>query len=1126
MKKIFVSTILVFLLLIAGICFLSAANPDPKSPSLQITPNPYVFSPTFVGETTDAMFLFQNNGDEPLFVTDISFTNPVFSIDYTAFTIQPGESGELPVHFTPTGVDFFQGQMQVYSNDPINNPYQLQLNGAGITQFNMGWEWIETGFNYILMEIEFPEGQNQVGYCVGQSLTYSGVGIVIKTTDGGTTWTQLTPDGIPGLEGMSFVDMQTGYAAGWDGYVIKTTDGGLTWDTLDVAPGMWEISDIEFRDENHGVIAEYYGTYVTNDGGQNWTLATGMTIMPYKLDYASENVIFAAGGGGLCKSIDGGYTWTESYVGPLLLGLDFPNEQHGLVVGDYGVIMQTYDGGATWDFTQPVGDQLLRSAFIWDEDTAWVAGTPEMVYKSIDGGLSWEFGFNGNYQKAIYRITFTDNYTGFMCGGSGGIVIRKQGIGGPMLSIEPNPAVFPDTYLGETSAIDLTFANNGNEPLNVSNITFSDPGFSIDYTSFTIPPGESGELPIYFHPTSSGPKQAVMQVFSDDPFNNPYVVELSGNAVVELNMGWEWIETGFNYILMDIEFPEGQNQVGYSIGESLTYNGVGIVIKTTDGGSSWTQLTPEGIPGLEAMSFVDMQTGFAAGWDGYVIKTTDGGLNWDTLSVAAGMWEINDIEFYDASHGIIVEGPNIYLTEDGGLTWSAVAQIPEGGFKTEYVDANTLFIAANENYIYKSTDGGYTWQPKNTGVVGQLLLGIDFLNSDYGMAVGDYGNILTTVDGGETWTLDTQVGDQLLRSVYIWDEDTAWIVGTPELVYKTTNGGDNWSFGFSGNWQKAFYRITFTENYTGFICGGSGGIVLRKAGLPEIPEIAVSTNELNFDTVEVGETATEFFTVSNYGFGTLQVSNIESTNTAYTVSPENFTLSPGEEQMVGVSFTPPSAALFEGLLQVQSNDPGNPYVEISLSGTGFVAVPQIEIQPGEILFDTTLVNESSTEILTVTNLGIATLSVTDISSSNPVFTTNLQSFDLEPEDSQEVEVTFTPTGEMMYTATLQFESNDPVNPIMEIEVSGFGDIDTRIEEFDWKSDLLVYPNPTTDLLQIESLSGIAEIEVFNSIGQRVFIESNIGKNKFGIDFSGYKEGMYSMKVRLTDTSFIQRIIKK
>ena len=76
---------------------------------------------------------------------------------------------------------------------------------------------------------------------------------------------------------------------------------------------------------------------------------------------------------------------------------------------------------------------------------------------------------------------------------------------------------------------------------------------------------------------------------------------------------------------------DGQSRIAYSSGESLTYRGEGIVIKTVDGGDTWTRLTLEDIPGLEAMSFADLKTGYAAGWDNYIIKTTDGGATWETV---------------------------------------------------------------------------------------------------------------------------------------------------------------------------------------------------------------------------------------------------------------------------------------------------------------------------------------------------------------------------------------------------------------------------------------------------------------------------------------------------------------
>ncbi len=177
-------------------------NTSKMAASINVTPNPYVFNDTYIGETTFANFTFENTGTDPLEISDITFTNPAFSIDYTSFTIQPGESGDLPVNFSPTEEGYYEAFMQVFSNDPVNNPYEVQLSGNGVIELIDGWQWIETGFNFILMDIEFPEGQNQIGYAIGQTYTYNGDGIVIKTEDSGQTWTQLTPDNDGLFEGL------------------------------------------------------------------------------------------------------------------------------------------------------------------------------------------------------------------------------------------------------------------------------------------------------------------------------------------------------------------------------------------------------------------------------------------------------------------------------------------------------------------------------------------------------------------------------------------------------------------------------------------------------------------------------------------------------------------------------------------------------------------------------------------------------------------------------------------------------------------------------------------------------------------------------------------------------------
>ncbi len=1104
MKKLIQTNVLILLMVFA---LNFSANADPQ---LLVTPNPYTFESTYIGQTASAMFLFENTGDEAVVVTDITFTNSAFSIQYTAFTIGPGESGELPINFTPTEAIFYEGTMQIFSNNPVN-PYEVQLSGAGIIETIDGWQWIQTGFDFILMDVEFPEGQNQIGYAVGQSLTYNGDGIIIKTTDSGLSWTQITPDGIPGLEEMSFVDVQTGYAAGWDGYVIKTTDGGATWDTLTVSNNMWEITDIEFYDENNGIILEGANIFLTNDGGQTWTQGTGLTKAGYMVEYLDANTLVVVGNeNSIYKSTDGGNSWILKSIGSsgeLLLGVDFLGD-YGIAVGDYGYIMKTENGGETWTSDQPAGDVVLHAPYIWDEDTAWVCGTPEIVLKTVNGASTWNSAYNGNFDKAFYRITFTDNYTGFICG-SHGVILRKAGFDGPILEVEPNPVQFDDTYLNETSTVMVTFANTGNQTLNVSDITFTDPSFSIDYTTFTIEPGESGELPVYFTPATAGLIEGTMQIFSDNVTGDPYEVQLSGTGMIYLNEGWQWIQTPYDYILTDMEFPEGQNQTGYCVGQANTYNGEGIVIKTTDGGDTWEQMTPAGTPWLTGISFINLNTGFVCGMGGDILKTSDGGETWESITVNSNLFKIVDVEFRDEDHGVITTvDQGVYVTDDGGETWAIASGIDVAPKMLTYADDNTLFAVGVEDRIFKSTDGGHSWVLQyTTGTAGDILLGVYFLNSQYGMAAGDLGHVYKTTDGGNTWNMTIPAGDDLLHTPFIWDQDTAWIVGTPEYVYKSTDGGNSWTSAYNGNFERAFYRILFTDNYTGFICG-SHGVVLRKEGYPPIPAINVSPVALDFGGINLGESATLPVTVSNTGFGDLVVNDIVSTNDAFSVDMTAFTLNPGESQTVTVTFSPDQQIPYFGQIKIMSNDPENSVSDINVTGTGVAG--EINVSASQIEFDTTFIDETSMEILTISNQGQGTLSITDITSSNTAFTVNMTNFDLLPGMNMDVEVTFAPTEVMMYEGTLTIESNDPENPVYEVELSGYGDIGTGTDRFDLDNQVTVYPNPVSSNLYLKNVNS-SDIIIYDILGN-VKLSKKANSEIEKIDVSDFVPGIYLIKI--------------
>jgi photosystem II stability/assembly factor-like uncharacterized protein len=254
------------------------------------------------------------------------------------------------------------------------------------------WEKINTGFNYILMGIEFPGGQSQVGFAAGESLTYMGDGIVIKTTDGGLSWTQLWTGTDDGLEGISFPDMNTGYVGGWSGYFAKTTNGGVSWTPQNPGNDIYYYTDVVFKDVNHGVVTAQTntgaGVYFTSNGGTSWSNASGVSGIPYGACFAGGNTYFlVTNGGDVQKSTDDGASWTTVYsAGGLLLGIDFYNSSIGIAAGEDGWIFKTYDGGNTWQSQQIAFGQPLWHDFGWaNQNSVFAVGTPEFIFNSPDG---------------------------------------------------------------------------------------------------------------------------------------------------------------------------------------------------------------------------------------------------------------------------------------------------------------------------------------------------------------------------------------------------------------------------------------------------------------------------------------------------------------------------------------------------------------------------------------------------------------------------------------------------------------------------------------------------------------------------------------------------------------------
>jgi photosystem II stability/assembly factor-like uncharacterized protein len=106
-----------------------------------------------------------------------------------------------------------------------------------------------------------------------------------------------------------------------------------------------------------------------------------------------------------------------------------------------------------------------------------------------------------------------------------------------------------------------------------------------------------------------------------------------------------------------------------------------------------------------------------------------------------------------------------------------------------------IVAVGDHGVVLLSDDAGRTYRQARTVPVSSTLTAVSFADDRTGWAVGHWGAIVKTTDGGETWTLqrsDTSV-DQPLFSVYFKDAREGWAVGLWSLMLHTTDGGTTWS---------------------------------------------------------------------------------------------------------------------------------------------------------------------------------------------------------------------------------------------------------------------------------------------------------------------------------------------
>jgi len=244
---------------------------------------------------------------------------------------------------------------------------------------------------------------------------------------------------------------------------------------------------------------------------------------------------------------------------------------------------------------------------------------------------------------------------------------------------------------------------------------------------------------------------------------------------------------------------------------------------------------------LFAVAFVDSMTGFAVGggnW-GEALKTIDGGTTWQEMPVLRdGISHIPGATFSTGTNAFAVgyletaldDGhPRIARTFDAGETWEFYHSSEWDWWTAAYdvAFANPLdgVIAFSQGQVLTTSDGGDTWTQRPTGFNTVESVCLD--NSGSGTAVGYNGLVIRTTDAGVSWTPQTSGVTRHLHDVHFVDPFIGIAVGEYGTILQTTDGGENWTFQTVRFNYYSDIRGVFIVDTQTRVAVGDEGVIMR-----------------------------------------------------------------------------------------------------------------------------------------------------------------------------------------------------------------------------------------------------------------------------------------------------------
>lgn len=582
---------------------------------------------------------------------------------------------------------------------------------------------------------------NNIGWAVGDC------GTIIHTTDSGASWIQLLINTTESLNDIYFIDSNTGIIVGTQGLLLYSSDGGTNWISKSLPSFTNDLYGITFNDSNNGIISGDQILLATIDGGLTWTVRWSTFSLLIDVAMLDLNTWVTIGSNGIIyRTTNAGTNWNSVFYGDFYRSISFSNTNNGVVVGISGKIRRTTNGGIDWNLQSSGTTSELTDILFTDEINGYAIGWNSTIIKTSDGGISWSPQSSGTSFNLL-GICMSDFNNGYIVG-DWGKILKTTNSGTNWLQLSSGVVLAQGELRG------ISFYN-------------STTGLSVG-VNFEISGMPNG---LIFKTTDGGTtwiqQLSEARYFLDKvQFINqnkgiivgsyePSLGVLQGLILSTSNGGATWLPQIISQvdIIADLSLTDSNN--GTVVGAN------GAIWRTTNGGTTWNEQSSGTTYSLNGVSFIDTDNGMAVGENGIILRTTNGGDIWYEQN--AGPF----IDFYDVQmltvdicYSIAMQG--IYKTTDGGSTWQHISN--HSGNSLNFIDVNHGTIVAGEGCpnIFRTTDGGINWSSQFSRT-NYPLHDVYFVSIDKGWVVGKYGTILHTTNGGVTF-IDQEIEETKFNS--------------------------------------------------------------------------------------------------------------------------------------------------------------------------------------------------------------------------------------------------------------------------------------------------------------------------------------------------------------------------